>query len=142
VQTGNCVPIEIPKKHVKNETRWNVCEVVGWCPVAVWPPLKVEYGAILKQTEETFLTIQNFIQFPKFGVKLETENSGAPECTYNPITARHCPYFKLGDMVKYSHDNSKTFDEIAKSTGAIFEIKIEWNCSLNEVCKPEFSFWR
>jgi hypothetical protein len=50
VQTGNCVPIEIPKKHVKNETRWNVCEVEGWCPVAVWPPLKVEYGAILKQT--------------------------------------------------------------------------------------------
>ncbi len=88
------------------------------------------------------MTIQNFIQFPKFGVKFETENSGAPECSYNPITSKHCPYFKLGDIVEYSYDNSKSFDEIARSTGAIFEIKIEWNCSLNEVCKPEFSFWR
>jgi hypothetical protein len=141
IQTGKCVPIEIPTKYI-DKKRWHVCEVRGWCPVAVWPPLKHQYGAILKQTKDTFLTIQNFIQFPLFGVEFETENTGGPNCSYNPVNKRHCPYFKLGDIVKYSRGNSESFEGIAQSTGAIFEIKIEWNCSLNKVCKPEFSFWR
>jgi hypothetical protein len=146
IQTGNCVTTTLPHNHI-DKTRWNVCEVKGWCPVAVWPPLKRDEGAILKQTKDTVISIQNFIHFPAFGVKKRTTERPTLDCLYDPKHNKHCPYFKLSDIVKYSIDNSKSYEDIAAYPGAIFEIRIEWYCIQpfnwkNEECEPKFSFWR
>jgi hypothetical protein len=142
IQTGKCVDIDIPQKHISNRTRWFTCEVEGWCPVAIWPPLKSEVGAVLLQTKNTSISIQNFIEFTDFGVKFKTENSAAPNCVYNQNENKHCSYFRLGDIIRFSSDNTKSFEEIATYTGGIFEIRINWKCEMEMECVPEFSFWR
>jgi hypothetical protein len=144
IQTGNCVKTTLA--HI-DKTRWNVCEVKGWYPVAIWPPLKRDEGAILKQTKDTVISIQNFIHFPAFDVKMRTTERPALDCLYDPEHNKHCPYFKLSDIVKYSTGNSKSYEDIAAYPGAIFEIRIEWSCiqllnTKNEKCQPEFSFSR
>lgn len=144
IQTGNCVQTALPLKHISPERRY-VCEVKAWCPVAIWPPLQQYQGAILSQTKDTVLSIQNFIEFPEFGIKLSTTDRPKLDCLYHPMDNKHCPYFKLEDVIRYAHDNTKSYEEIATMSGAIIEIRIEWNCSFGlfssiSSCNPGFSF--
>ncbi len=103
---------------------------MAWCPVAIWPPLKEYEGAILSQTKDTVISIQNFIEFPDFGIKMGTADRPALDCLYHSIIDRHCPYIRLEDVAKYSNGNTRSYEEIVTKSGAIFEIRIEWNCSL------------
>jgi hypothetical protein len=146
IQTGKCVLTTLPLKEIDSKRRY-VCEVIAWCPVAIWPPLKEIEGAVLAQTSDTVLSIQNFIEIPEFNLKMGTADRPTLDCLYDPVSDELCPYFKLKDIVKYSSGNTKNYEEIATKSGAIFEIRIEWNCSFGfpfsqDKCEPEFSFWR
>jgi hypothetical protein len=144
IQTGNCVNTTLPQDEIPPNRRL-VCEVESWCPVAVWPPLKK--GAVLSQTKDTVISIRNFVDFTKFGIQRRTANREELGCYYDQTNNSHCPNFRLGDVVRFSKNNNHTYEEIAAKSGAIFEIRIEWNCSFGvifkeDVCDPEFSFWR
>lgn len=134
---------DLPLEYIELNRSY-VCDVQGWCPVAYWPPLKRSEGPLLRQTKDTILSIQNFITFPEFGVQRRTSDRADLDCLYDPIKDNQCPYFKLEDIVKYSYYNNKSYEEIATYAGAIFEIRIDWNCTLSFYykCDPEFSFWR
>jgi hypothetical protein len=142
IQTGACVKMDLPEKHITNRSRWYVCEVEGWCPVAQWPPLN--NSAVLLQTKNTILSIRNFIQFPDYDKKTETKHSGSPECLYDQFENKHCPYLKLGDIVKHAKSNTDSYEFIATYTGAIFEIRLDWDCKSEMIdqCEPDFSFSR
>jgi hypothetical protein len=58
-----------------------------------------------------------------------TADRPALDCFYHPINDRHCPHIRLEDVAKYSNGNIQSYEEIATKSGAIFEIRIEWNCS-------------
>lgn len=71
-------------------------------------------------------------------------------CIFNQTseTDRHCPRFRLHDIVKYAtQDGSDRFDfnEVALS-GGVFMLKVEYDCDLDiiplENCLPSYSFKR
>ncbi len=141
IQTGKCI-MQSLGEDIPSERQW-VCEVYGWCPVAVWPPLKRDEGAILDQAKNTVISIQNYIKFSEFDISMRTADHPTLDCNYNPINNSQCPYFRLEDVIKYSHNNYHSFDYIAAKTGGVFEIRIEYNCNARkDECHPEYSFWR
>uniref|UniRef100_A0A674BEA5 P2X purinoceptor n=1 Tax=Salmo trutta TaxID=8032 RepID=A0A674BEA5_SALTR len=130
--TGACV----------NSSEGGRCEMEGWCPaendkVIMQPMMEVENFTIF---------IKNSIRFPMFNVTRGNFPSSLNttyirSCTYDPEHNRHCPIFKVGDVLRYTGQN---FSTIAQTGGEI-GINIEWECNLDESeerCEPHYSFTR
>uniref|UniRef100_A0A4W5MHB0 P2X purinoceptor n=1 Tax=Hucho hucho TaxID=62062 RepID=A0A4W5MHB0_9TELE len=127
--TGACV----------NSSQGGRCEMEGWCPaendkVIMQPMMEVENFTIF---------IKNSIRFPMFNVirgnfPSSLNTTYIRNCTYDPEHNRHCPIFKVGDVLRYTGQNFSTI-------GGEIGINIEWECNLDESeerCEPHYSFTR
>ncbi|KAF6739457.1 P2X purinoceptor 3 [Oryzias melastigma] len=133
ILTGRCVPF--------NDTK-NTCEIKGWCPaeidtVQITPMMEVENFTIF---------IKNSIRFPTFNY---TKGNFLPSinktyirgCNFDMENNTYCPIFRVGDVVRYAHQD---FTKLAEK-GGVIGIKISWMCDLDksdEHCKPSYSFTR
>jgi hypothetical protein len=143
IQTGKCVETYDYGMGVTNDTNFLlVCEIQSWCPVAFWPHLKEDKPATLVKAGEAIMFLQNFIEFPDFGVEMSTVSEPEFDCLFHPIFNKSCPFFRIKDIVKFAHNNKDDFDIIAKYKGDEIEIKIEWKCIQGYECQPEISFNR
>uniref|UniRef100_A0AAY5KI28 P2X purinoceptor n=1 Tax=Esox lucius TaxID=8010 RepID=A0AAY5KI28_ESOLU len=62
-------------------------------------------------------------------------------CRYDSSHNRHCPIFKVGDVLRYTGQNLSTIGH----TGGEIGINIQWLCNLDlseERCEPHYSFTR
>uniref|UniRef100_A0A8C7FBF1 P2X purinoceptor n=1 Tax=Oncorhynchus kisutch TaxID=8019 RepID=A0A8C7FBF1_ONCKI len=100
----------------------------------------------MMEVENFTIFIKNSIRFPMFNVTRGNFPSSLNttyirSCTYDPEHNRHCPIFKVGDVLRYTGQN---FSTIAQTGGEI-GINIEWECNLDESeerCEPHYSFTR
>ncbi|XP_031415592.1 P2X purinoceptor 3b [Clupea harengus] len=133
VLTGRCVPFT-----AKNKS----CEIKGWCPaenddVKPSPMMEVENFTIF---------IKNSIRFPLFnftkGNFLRNITSQyIKKCNFDPVHHRYCPIFKVGDVLRFAHQNFS----ILADKGGVIGIKIGWVCDLDkseDKCNPTYSFTR
>ncbi|CAB1325451.1 unnamed protein product [Coregonus sp. 'balchen'] len=100
----------------------------------------------MMEVENFTIFIKNSIRFPMFNVTRGNFPSSLnttyiKNCTYDPEHNRHCPFFKVGDVLRYT---GQEFSTIAQTGGEI-GINIEWKCNLDESeerCEPHYSFTR
>jgi hypothetical protein len=124
----------------------------GWCPVdRTLPPLK-NYSAVLLETKNLSLWLQNSVEFPEFNLFLDNLEGKTTKqlahSTYDPKFNPRSPVFNLGDLIKYTTNAGQTYEEMAKF-GAVININIGYNCFVNSIfkppednCKPSYSFRR
>lgn len=136
VNTGRCV-------HSDRNPEQMVCEILGWCPVERdVNPLK-DGTALLSLSKNFTVLLKNFVQFPEYNetrrnVPDHDDNiDKTHDCLYDPIYNRHCPIFRLGDIVEGDYDS------IAKKGGAM-AIIIDWDCNFDypSECLPKYTFHR
>ncbi|XP_063075715.1 P2X purinoceptor 3b [Engraulis encrasicolus] len=133
VLTGRCIPFG-----EKNKS----CEVKGWCPaendgVVIKPMMEVQNFTIF---------IKNSIRFPLFNFtkgnflpNISKEHIG--KCNFDPDHDKFCPIFKVGDVLRFAHQNFTTLAH----KGGVIGIKIGWVCDLDrsdDECIPSYSFTR
>ncbi|XP_010900255.2 P2X purinoceptor 3a isoform X1 [Esox lucius] len=132
VITGSCV----------KSSQGNRCEMVGWCPAEV-DKLQVKP---MMEVENFTIFIKNSIRFPRFNVTRGNFPSSLNKtyirsCRYDSSHNRHCPIFKVGDVLRYTGQNLSTIGH----TGGEIGINIQWLCNLDlseERCEPHYSFTR
>ena len=99
-ETGRCVnQNKRSDKDAKDQVQ--VCEISGWCPVE-HNTLLMDNEPLLPNTENFTVYIKNTISFPWFdGSKYKRNNMPNGICVFSPIdqTTRHCPIFRLGDII-------------------------------------------
>ncbi|KAI5617483.1 P2X purinoceptor 3 [Silurus asotus] len=118
------------------------CQIRGWCPaeiddVPITPMMEVENFTIF---------IKNSIRFPRFnftkGNFLPNINSSyIKKCKFDFEQNSYCPIFRVGDVIRFSHQNFTTL----ANKGGVIGIKIAWVCDLDKSeddCKPAYSFTR
>jgi len=145
VNTGRCIPWQWSNSSIPS--KWNfTCEIKGWCPVEIGPPM-LHKKAVLEESKKFTVLIKNQIEFPKFGKKrtnlLETQNQTyLKRCTYHEETDPFCPVFRLDSIVKLAGEN---YSEISL-TGGVISIGINWDCDLDHDflthCRPVYKFRR
>ncbi|MCJ8730317.1 hypothetical protein PDJAM_G00182920 [Pangasius djambal] len=131
--TGKCV-------HYTGSMK--TCQIRGWCPaevddVPITPMMEVENFTIF---------IKNSIRFPRFnftkGNFLPNINSSyIKKCNFDFEHNSYCPIFRVGDVIRFSHQNFTTL----ANKGGVIGIKIAWLCDLDKSeddCKPAYSFTR
>ncbi|MBN3311765.1 P2RX3 protein, partial [Atractosteus spatula] len=133
IKTGRCVSY--------NST-FKTCEMKGWCPAEV-DSIHIDP---MMEAENFTIFIKNSIRFPMFNF---TKGNFLPNitktyiktCNFHPVEHRYCPIFRLGDILKFAHQD---FYALA-SQGGVIGIKIGWVCDLDkseEHCIPSYSFTR
>uniref|UniRef100_A0AAY4A4W7 P2X purinoceptor n=1 Tax=Denticeps clupeoides TaxID=299321 RepID=A0AAY4A4W7_9TELE len=133
LMTGKCVPFNATLK---------TCEIKGWCPAEI-DSIKMNP---MMEVENFTIFIKNSIRFPLFnftkGNFLPTITSDyIKKCNFNPVSDRYCPIFKVGDVLKFAHQNFSTL----ANKGGVIGIKIGWVCDLDkseDECNPSYSFTR
>ncbi|XP_030643978.1 P2X purinoceptor 3b [Chanos chanos] len=131
--TGRCV-------NFTNTTK--TCEINGWCPAEV-DYIKTDP---MMEVENFTIFIKNSIRFPRFNF---TKGNFLPnitstyikKCNFDWVNNTYCPIFKVGDVVRFAHQNFTTL----ANKGGVIGIKITWNCDLDkseENCNPAYSFTR
>ncbi|OXA44847.1 P2X purinoceptor 6 [Folsomia candida] len=146
IMTGKCVNSDIEKDK-------RTCEISGWCPVArSTRPLLNSGKALLSDAHILTVFLKSTAEIAALDVSLnnikQVQNmKNGPNfetCIFNQTseTDRHCPRFRLHDIVKYAtQDGSDRFDfnEVALS-GGVFMLKVEYDCDLDiiplENCLP------
>ncbi|KPP56446.1 hypothetical protein Z043_125931, partial [Scleropages formosus] len=133
VMTGKCVSF--------NSTL-NTCEIRGWCPAEI-DYIKTEP---MMEVENFTIFIKNSIRFPLFnftkGNFLPTITSSyIKKCNFDPVNNTYCPIFRVGDVIRFAHQNFSTLAH----KGGVIGIKIGWVCDLDkseDSCNPSYSFTR
>ncbi|KAJ8373038.1 hypothetical protein AAFF_G00271660 [Aldrovandia affinis] len=135
IMTGKCVSFN---------NYSSTCEIRGWCPAEI-DSIQIDP---MMEVENFTIFIKNSIRFPLFNF---TKGNFLPTitdkyikmCNFHPVTDTYCPIFKVGDVVKFAHQN---FTDIAlKLRGGVIGIKIGWMCDLDQSedsCNPTYSFTR
>ncbi|KAG7458491.1 hypothetical protein MATL_G00220820 [Megalops atlanticus] len=133
LMTGRCVTFNSSLK---------TCEITGWCPA------EIDYIETepMMEVENFTIFIKNSIRFPLFnftkGNFLPTITpSYIKKCNFDPVNNTYCPIFRVGDVIRFAHQN---FSTLAKK-GGVIGIKIGWMCDLDkseESCNPSYSFTR
>lgn len=146
VNTGRCKPWQW-SNDPNIPYNWNfTCEIKGWCPVEIGPPM-LHKKAVLEESKKFTVLIKNQIEFPKFGKKrtnlLETQNQTyLKRCTYDEDTDPFCPVFRLESIIDLAGQN---YSAIAL-TGGVISIGINWDCDLDHDflthCRPVYKFRR
>ncbi|KAL0974202.1 hypothetical protein UPYG_G00217040 [Umbra pygmaea] len=98
------------------------------------------------EVENFTIFIKNSIRFPRFNVTRGNFPSSLNKtyirnCTYDKDLNRHCPIFKVGDVLRYTGQNLSTI----ALTGGEIGINIKWRCDLDlpeDRCEPHYSFTR
>ncbi|KAG9330308.1 hypothetical protein JZ751_025766 [Albula glossodonta] len=94
----------------------NTCEIKGWCPAE--------------------------IDYIKTGNFLPTITAAyIKKCNFDPVNNTYCPIFRVGDVVRFAHQNFSTLAH----KGGVIGIKIGWMCDLDQSddsCNPTYSFTR
>ncbi|KAL4640618.1 P2X purinoceptor 3-like [Arapaima gigas] len=133
VMTGRCVGF--------NSTL-STCEIRGWCPAEI-DYIKMEP---MMEVENFTIFIKNSIRFPLFnftkGNFLPTITSSyITKCNFDPVNNTYCPIFKVGDTIRFAHQDFSTLAH----KGGVIGIKIGWVCDLDkseDSCNPSYSFTR
>ncbi|XP_023701146.1 P2X purinoceptor 3b [Paramormyrops kingsleyae] len=133
VMTGRCVSFN---------SSLNTCEITGWCPA------EIDYVKIqpMMEVENFTIFIKNSIRFPLFnftkGNFLPTITSDyIKKCNFHPVNDTYCPIFRVGDVIRFAHQNFTTLAH----KGGVIGIKIGWQCDLDKSednCNPSYSFTR
>uniref|UniRef100_A0A4W5NS94 P2X purinoceptor n=1 Tax=Hucho hucho TaxID=62062 RepID=A0A4W5NS94_9TELE len=131
--TGRCVRF--------NDTL-NTCEIRGWCPA------EIDYIKThpMMEVENFTIFIKNSIRFPLFNF---TKGNFLPTitpqyikaCNFDHENNTYCPIFRVGDVIRYAHQNFTTLAQ----KGGVIGIKIGWMCDLDkseDECNPSYSFTR
>ncbi|XP_055765000.1 P2X purinoceptor 3-like isoform X2 [Salvelinus fontinalis] len=131
--TGRCVHF--------NDTL-NTCEIRGWCPA------EIDYIKThpMMEVENFTIFIKNSIRFPLFNF---TKGNFLPTitpqyikaCNFDHENNTYCPIFRVGDVIRYAHQNFTTLAQ----KGGVIGIKIGWMCDLDQSedeCNPSYSFTR
>lgn len=134
IQTGRCIQME----GRSNKS----CEIQGWCPAEVDTIKTIP----MPQVEDFTIFIKNSIRFPTFNYTKgnflsSITQSYISKCNYDMVNNTYCPIFRVGDVVKYAHQN---FTNLANK-GGVIGIKISWMCDLDKAddqCNPSYSFTR
>ncbi|KAK3573187.1 hypothetical protein QTP86_015104 [Hemibagrus guttatus] len=130
--TGKCV----------NYGTMKTCQIRGWCPAEIDDvPIKP-----MMEVENFTIFIKNSIRFPRFnftkGNFLPNINSSyIKKCNFDFEQNSYCPIFKVGHVIRFSHQNFTTL----ANKGGVIGIKIAWLCDLDrseDECKPAYSFTR
>uniref|UniRef100_A0A8C7VQZ0 P2X purinoceptor n=3 Tax=Oncorhynchus mykiss TaxID=8022 RepID=A0A8C7VQZ0_ONCMY len=131
--TGRCVRF--------NDTL-NTCEIRGWCQA------EIDYIKThpMMEVENFTIFIKNSIRFPLFNF---TKGNFLPTitpqyikaCNFDHENNTYCPIFRVGDVIRYAHQNFTTLAQ----KGGVIGIKIGWMCDLDkseDECNPSYSFTR
>uniref|UniRef100_A0A8C7M6X1 P2X purinoceptor n=1 Tax=Oncorhynchus kisutch TaxID=8019 RepID=A0A8C7M6X1_ONCKI len=131
--TGRCVRF--------NDTL-NTCEIRGWCQA------EIDYIKThpMMEVENFTIFIKNSIRFPLFNF---TKGNFLPTitpqyikaCNFDHENNTYCPIFRVGDVIRYAHQNFTTLAQ----KGGVIGIKIGWMCDLDQSedeCNPSYSFTR
>ncbi|XP_061825611.1 P2X purinoceptor 3-like [Nerophis lumbriciformis] len=133
ILTGRCVAFN---------TTINTCEIKGWCPAEI----DTINSTPMMEVENFTIFIKNSIRFPTFNY---TKGNFLPtitdkyikKCNFDKVNNTYCPIFRVGDVVRYAHQN---FTKLADK-GGVIGIKIGWMCDLDksdDQCNPSYSFTR
>ncbi|XP_061102531.1 P2X purinoceptor 3-like isoform X1 [Conger conger] len=133
VLTGRCVTFN---------SSLRTCEMKGWCPAEI-DDIKTDP---MMEVENFTIFIKNSIRFPLFNF---TKGNFLPtitadyikNCKFNLVDDTYCPIFRVGDVVKFAHQD---FSSLAHK-GGVIGIKIGWVCDLDQSedsCNPNYSFTR
>ncbi|XP_060780831.1 P2X purinoceptor 3b isoform X3 [Neoarius graeffei] len=127
---------------VNYNTSMKTCQIRGWCPA------EIDYIQItpMMEVENFTIFIKNSIRFPRFnftkGNFLPNINTSyIKKCNFDFEHNSYCPIFRVGDVIRFSHQNFTTL----ANKGGVIGIKIAWLCDLDkseDECKPAYSFTR
>ncbi|TSK22553.1 P2X purinoceptor 3 [Bagarius yarrelli] len=101
---------------VQYTSSMKTCQIRGWCPAEV-----------------DDVPIGNFLP--------NINSSYIKKCNFDFEQNSYCPIFKVGDVIRFSHQNFTTL----ANKGGVIGIKIAWVCDLDKSdddCKPAYSFTR
>uniref|UniRef100_A0A8C8CJQ3 ATP receptor n=1 Tax=Oncorhynchus tshawytscha TaxID=74940 RepID=A0A8C8CJQ3_ONCTS len=131
-------PSQVTHKH----TQTSVLEIRGWCPA------EIDYIKThpMMEVENFTIFIKNSIRFPLFNF---TKGNFLPTitpqyikaCNFDHENNTYCPIFRVGDVIRYAHQNFTTLAQ----KGGVIGIKIGWMCDLDQSedeCNPSYSFTR
>ncbi|XP_048852324.1 P2X purinoceptor 3b [Brienomyrus brachyistius] len=133
VMTGRCVSFN---------SSLDTCEIRGWCPA------EIDYVKIqpMMEVEDFTIFIKNSIRFPLFNFTKgnflpNITNTYIKKCNFHPVNDTYCPIFRVGDVIRFAHQNFTTLAH----KGGVIGIKIGWLCDLDKSednCNPSYSFTR
>ncbi|XP_067940410.1 P2X purinoceptor 4-like [Watersipora subatra] len=136
ISTGNCLN--------------GFCEVKGWCPHELDEEDSEAATEVLDGHLHFTLFIKSHISFTYDGEnKTKSYNNidgqlytdkGA-KCKYDTEQNKHCPFFRITDILDISTDNNG-YEKLIKY-GGVVSIRLQYYCNTNkdeETCLPEYHF--